>query len=127
MRPQRNPQHQKVDITNIGIGIFILIAAFAPIWNKNFAGTSFLAVIVFNFILALLASGMIRQGLKSNQRRAFWGGMILLTLQIITRMLEYNTALLFKSLVFILCGVAVIGAGLWFEKHLNKLTTNNEQ
>ena len=73
--------------------------------------------------MAVLASGMIRQGLQSNQRRAFWGGMILLTLQIITRMLEYDTALLLKSLVFILCGIAVIGAGLWFERHLNSVNS----
>ncbi len=127
LRPNRNRQHQGIDITNIGIAIFVVMAAFAPIWNQNFAGMSVLAIYVFNLLLALLACGMIRQGLNSNQRRAFWGGMILLTLQIITRMLEYDTALLFKSLVFVLCGVAVIGAGLWFERHLNQLSINNEQ
>ncbi len=127
LRPNRNRQHQGIDITNIGIAIFVMMAGFAPIWNQSFAGMSVLAISVFNLLLALLACGMIRQGLNSNQRRAFWGGMILLTLQIITRMLEYDTALLFKSLVFVLCGVAVIGAGLWFERHLNQLSMNNEQ
>lgn len=127
LRPKPNFQHRNIDITNIGIVIFTIAAAFAPIWSQNFSETSVLAIFTFNLFLALLASGMILQGLKSNQRRAFWGGMILLTLQIITRMLEYNTGLLFKSLVFILCGVAVIGAGLWFEKHLNQLSMNNEQ
>ncbi len=67
---------------------------------------------------------MIRHGLELNQRRAFWGGMILLTLQIITRMLEYETDLLLKSVVFVLCGVAIIGAGLWFERHKSM---NNKQ
>ena len=125
LRPKSNPQRRKkIDITNIGIGIFTLAAAFAPIWSQNVPGTSVLAIFIFNLFLAVLASGMIRQGLKSNQRRAFWGGMILLTLQIITRMLEYNTALLLKSLVFILCGITVIGAGLWFEK---QLSVNSEQ
>jgi len=127
LRPKPNPQHRNIDITNIGIGIFTLAAAFAPIWSQHFAETSVLAIFIFNLFLTTLACGMILQGLKSNQRRAFWGGMILLTLQIITRMLEYNTALLLKSLVFIFCGVAVIGAGLWFEEHLNKLSMNNEQ
>ena len=101
-----------------------MIAAFAPILRENIGGMDFFAISLFNLILALLACGMIRQGLESNQRRAFWGGMILLTLQIITRMLEYETALLLKSLVFVLCGVAVIGAGLWFER---QLTVNSEQ
>ncbi len=119
LRPNRNRQRQGIDITNIAIAIFIVIAAFAPILRQNTAGMSVFAIFIFNLLLALLACGMIRQGLQSNQRRAFWGGMILLTLQIITRMLEYDTALLLKSLVFVLCGVAVIGAGLWFERHLS--------
>ena len=119
LRPKSNRQRQGIDITNIGIAIFIVMGAFAPLWNQSFSGISVLAIFVFNVFLALLACSMIRQGLQSNQRRAFWGGMILLTLQIITRMLEYDTALLLKSLVFILCGVVVIGAGLWFEKHLS--------
>ncbi|MCJ8282332.1 MAG: DUF2157 domain-containing protein [Rivularia sp. ALOHA_DT_140] len=124
LRPQRNRHNQGIDIINIGIGIFVVIAAFAPILRENIGGMDFFAISLFNLILALLACGMIRQGLESNQRRAFWGGMILLTLQIITRMLEYETALLLKSLVFVLCGVAVIGAGLWFER---QLTVNSEQ
>lgn len=115
----RNRQRQGIDITNISIGILVVMAAFAPIARQNIGGMAFIAIFVFNLLLALLACGMIRQGLQSNQRRAFWGGMILLTLQIITRMLEYNTELLFKSLVFVLCGVAVITAGLWFERHLS--------
>ena len=119
LRPKRNRQRQTMDITNIAIAIFVVIAAFAPILRQNVAGISVLAIFLFNLLLVLLACGMIRQGLQSNQRRAFWGGMILLTLQIITRMLEYDTALLLKSLVFVLCGVAVIGAGLWFERHLS--------
>ncbi|MEL7242481.1 MAG: DUF2157 domain-containing protein, partial [Cyanobacteria bacterium J06573_2] len=127
LRHEFNPQYRRIDITNISVGILTLAAAFAPIWSQHFPGTSVLAIFIFNLFLAVLACGMIRQGLQSNQRRAFWGGMILLTLQIITRMLEYDTALLFKSLVFILCGVTVIGAGLWFEKHINQLTMNNKQ
>ena len=123
LRPKPNSQHRNIDVTDIGIAIFTLTAAFAPIGRQNFAETSVLAIVIFNLFLALLASGMILQGLKSNKRRAFWGGMILLTLQIITRMLEYNTGLLLKSLVFILCGVAVIGAGLWFEKQLNSVNS----
>ncbi|BAY87471.1 hypothetical protein NIES267_69930 [Calothrix parasitica NIES-267] len=123
LRPKPNSKQKNIDITNIGIGIFTASAAFAPIWSQHFAETSVLAIIIFNLFLGILACGMIRQGLQSNKRRAFWGGMILLTLQIITRMLEYDTALLLKSLVFILCGIAVIGAGLWFERHLNSVSS----
>lgn len=119
-----NRQRQGIDFINVAIAIFVVICAFAPI-ALNIDGIGIVAIFVFNLLLALLGCGMIRQGLESNQRRAFWGGMILLTLQIITRMLEYNTDLLFKSLVFVLCGVAVIGAGLWFERHLNKVSKNS--
>ena len=50
---------------------------------------------------------------------------MLLTLQIISRMLESDSGLLFKSLVFILCGWGVISAGLWFENRLNNLSKAN--
>ncbi|MEM7715051.1 MAG: DUF2157 domain-containing protein [Cyanobacteria bacterium P01_A01_bin.68] len=124
LRPKGNRHRQGIDITNIGIGFFVVMAAFAPIGNQIMSGMGFFGIFLFNLLLALLACGMIRQGLESNQRRSFWGGMILLTLQIITRMLEYDTDLLLKSLVFVLCGVAVIGAGLWFERHKS---VNSEQ
>jgi hypothetical protein len=44
--------------------------------------------------------------------------MLLLTLQIISRMWEYDTDLIFKSFVFAMCGVGIISAGLWFERRL---------
>ncbi|MBV6622919.1 MAG: DUF2157 domain-containing protein [Rivularia sp. (in: Bacteria)] len=124
LRPKRNRQLQIIGINNITIAIFVIMAAFAPILKQNIGEMWFLAICIFNILLAILACGMIREGLESNQRRAFWGGMILLTLQIISRMLEYDTALLLKSLVFVLCGVAVIGAGLWFERHLNSVNSH---
>jgi uncharacterized membrane protein len=76
------------------------------------------ATLLFNLLLFLLGVGLVREGVTQGQRRLFWGGMVLLTLQIFTRMLEYNTDLLFKSLVLFLCGLGVIAAGLWFERHV---------
>jgi len=49
--------------------------------------------------------------------------MVLLTLQVLSRTLEYDTGLILKSLVFIVCGIVVILIGLWFEKQL-KLNSN---
>jgi cyanate permease len=66
----------------------------------------------------LLAVGLIRDGLALGERSPFWGGMVLLVLGIISRMLEYNTGLLLKSIVFALCGVGIIAAGLWFERNV---------
>ncbi len=119
-----NKRHrQRVDVNSIAVGSFILISALVPLWHVNTSGeTNAIAIFIFNALLAILACGLIRQGLESGKRLAFWGGMVLLTLQIISRMLEYDTGLLFKSFVFVLCGLAVILAGLWFERHLHHLS-----
>lgn len=69
-----------------------------------------------NLLLFFLALALIRDGLAQNQRYTFWGGMGLLVLGIISRMLEYNTDLLLKALVFALCGVGILLAGVWFER-----------
>jgi uncharacterized membrane protein len=122
LRYRPNAHRQRMDVTNIIIGSFILITALVPFWHQGEKGIYVTGIVIFNILLALLACGLIQVGLKLSQRRAFWGGMVLLTLQIISRMLEYDTDLLFKSLVFVLCGVGVILAGLWFENHLHRLS-----
>ncbi|MDJ0616502.1 MAG: DUF2157 domain-containing protein [Calothrix sp. MO_192.B10] len=121
---QRNNRHrQRVDINTIAVGSFILISALVPLWHVTTStNPNAIAILIFNVLLAILACGLIRQGLDVGKRCAFWGGMVLLTLQIISRMLEYDTGLLFKSFVFVLCGVAVILAGLWFERRLHALS-----
>ncbi|WP_280949143.1 hypothetical protein [Limnospira maxima] len=42
-------------------------------------------------------------------------------------MFEYETELLLKALVLVLCGIAVIIAGLWFEKNLSRPTLPNSK
>lgn len=81
---------------------------------------------IFNVQLFLLAAGLIQGGLSRGGRGAFWSGMVLLVLQIISRMLEYDTGLLLKSLVFVLCGIGAIAASLWFERHLSRLKPSQE-
>ncbi|MEB3292961.1 MAG: DUF2157 domain-containing protein [Synechococcales bacterium] len=71
-----------------------------------------------NALLALLGIGLIRQSLENSRRAPFWYGLVLIVLQITSRMLEYETALMLKALIFILCGAGVILAGLWFEKYM---------
>ncbi|HEY9616146.1 MAG TPA: hypothetical protein V6C64_04860, partial [Microcoleaceae cyanobacterium] len=77
-----------------------------------------LGVLAFNLILFLLALGLIRDGLALASRHTFWGGMVLLVLGIMTRMLEYDTGLLIKAIVFAVCGVGVMAAGIWFERNI---------
>ncbi|MCM1981448.1 hypothetical protein QQ91_0001200, partial [Lyngbya confervoides BDU141951] len=71
--------------------------------------------VAMNSILFFLAFALLHDGLLLGIRHRFWGGMSLLVLGIISRMFEYNTGLILKAIVLILCGIGVIAAGLWFE------------
>jgi len=113
----RRPKQKGVDLTTSAIGILILASAFIPLFHLSFSPIPELATFLFNVLSFLLAVGLIREGLALGNRQIFWGGMVLITLQIISRLFEYNTELLLKSFVFVLCGIGVIAAGLWFERH----------
>jgi uncharacterized membrane protein len=115
----------RIDLNTSLIAIMIAISALVPYWHLSISKLPIMAVLIFNLLLFLLAVGLIREGLAQSQRRFFWGGMVLLTLQIFSRMLEYNTDLLFKSLVLFLCGLGVIAAGLQFERYVSR--TRREQ
>ncbi|MBW4564042.1 MAG: DUF2157 domain-containing protein [Mojavia pulchra JT2-VF2] len=121
LRPKHNQRYQKVVIKNMLIAGLIAIAALIIFIHQVVTPIPAIPIFVFNLLLAVLGFGLICEALELGQRRAFWGGIVLLTLQIISRMLEYDTGLLFKSLVFVLCGAVVIGSGLWFERYLSSL------
>lgn len=116
---------QRMDRTTGVVASMIAIAAFVLLFHVNIAPISAVAIFVFNAVLFILAAGLIRESIGTGERRGFWGGIVLLTLQIATRMLEYDTNLLFKAFVLFLCGVGVIAAGLWFERYLRNF--NPEQ
>ena len=59
---------------------------------------------------------MLHDGMLMGVRHRFWGGMGIVVLGLWTRMFEYDTDLLLKAAVLAAFGVAVIAAGLWFEK-----------
>jgi len=109
---------RRVDLTTGVVASMIIISAIVPYWHLSIGKNAAVTVLTFNILLFLLAVGLIREGLARGQRHLFWGGMVLLTLQIFTRMLEYNAELLLKSLVLLLCGLGVIAAGLWFERYI---------
>lgn len=109
------------NLTTIVIGVFIAIAALVTFWHTSVTQIPIQATFIFNVLLFLFAAGLIREGLAQGERRAFWGGMVLLVLRILSWFLLSNTQLLFKSLMFILCGVGVIAIGLWFERYVSTL------
>ncbi|MEQ9354768.1 DUF2157 domain-containing protein [Coleofasciculus chthonoplastes] len=100
------------------VAFMIIISAVIPYWHLSTGGLDIAAVLIFNLMLLFLAIGIIRKGITQAQRRFFWGGLVLLTLQVLSRMVEYNTDLLFKSLVFLLCGCGIIAAGVTFEYYI---------
>lgn len=125
-QPRKRRFFGGMDMTTAIIACFIAITALVPFWHLSVSPIGVLATITFNALLSMLACGLIHKGLTQGQRRAFWGGMVLLTLQILSRMLEYDTNLLFKSFVFVFCGVGVITVGFWFERYLSALSTYKE-
>ena len=118
---RRRPKQKGVDLTTGAIALLILITALIPVYHWNFFPIPELATFLFNVLSFLLAVCLIREGLALGNRKSFWGGLVLITLQIISRVFEYNTELLLKSFVFVLCGIGVIAAGLWFERHFAKI------
>jgi len=105
-------------------GLIASIAAIAALslgWHFGIAPLAVLGPVLFNGLLFLLASSLVYDGIAAGQRQTFWAGMVLLTLQILSRLLEFETGLLLKSLVFTFCGLGVILAGLWFERRLSNL------
>ncbi|HEY9669923.1 MAG TPA: DUF2157 domain-containing protein [Waterburya sp.] len=112
---------RRVNLTTVVVGSLIAVSGLVPYWHLSIGQSSGVAVLIFNILLFLLAVGLVREGLSTAQRRLFWGGMMLLTLQIFSRMLEYKTDLLLKSLVLLLCGLGVIAAGLWFERYVRTI------
>lgn len=117
----RQQRDRAYNLTTIVIGVFICISALVPLWHTSVAPIPLVATFIFNALLFLLAAGLIREGLAQGRRRAFWGGMVLLILRILNWFVLSNTELLFKSLVFILCGISVIAIGLWFERYVSTL------
>lgn len=75
-----------------------------------------LSLLLTNLGLFVLGGAITWQGLQLSQRWRFWLGLLTITIHILTRFFEYETGLLAKSLVLIVCGVGVILAGLKFEQ-----------
>ncbi|NDJ18486.1 DUF2157 domain-containing protein [Myxacorys almedinensis] len=119
-----------LNVNTSAVLLFIGITALVIFWDIQVQSLPVVAPFVFNVLMAVLAIGVVRESVAIADRSAFWFGIVLLILQIFSRMLEYDTGLLLKALAFVLCGVGVIGAGLWFERYvrtLNPVSANGEE
>lgn len=106
-------------------GIIALMTGLA-VWHEAVTLPT-LGPVCLNLLLFLLVLALIRDGLALGRRRMFWSGMVLLVVDIMSRTLEYNTDLLIKAFAFALCGAGIIGAGLWFERHIKPSHTLQEK
>jgi uncharacterized membrane protein len=71
---------------------------------------------VANMALVFLAVGRIVRGLSWLRRAPFWEGMAIAGVLVASRFLELETELWLKGSLFIVCGVAILGAGFAFER-----------
>ncbi|WP_197480093.1 DUF2157 domain-containing protein [Anabaena sp. 4-3] len=118
LRQRNNPPRREVVFNTGLIATFLGFIVVVPFWHQAVTRIVDLGSFMFSVLFALLSWGFVQEGLKLSDRRSFWGGMLLLTLLVISKMLEYDTDLLFRSMVFVMCGAILISAGLWFERRL---------
>ena len=109
-------QFQLRSLNSAMVALLILVPVGLLFWVGIVGSLPVIAPFIVNILLALMAIGLIRDGLALGLRSCFWLGMVLLVLDIITRTFEYDTGLTVKALVLTLCGIAVLIAGVWFEK-----------
>ena len=103
-----------------------LVFIFCSIWfHLAIAPLGIAGTIIFNLLLFALAIMLISQSVRQGQRFNFWLGILLVILQIFSRMFEYNSDLILKAIALFICGVAAIMAGLWFEHYLNSQNLNS--
>lgn len=115
----------RLERNSIYIGSTLLFLFGLTWFNFAVSPIYILGTIIFNLLLFLLAMILISQSVKEGRRFNFWLGILLLILQIFSRMLEYNTGLVLKAISFFGCGAGVILAGLWFERYLRRLNSSN--
>lgn len=82
------------------------------------AGHDVVLAVMANLALVGIAGGLLWDAVAAGQRREFWLGLGLLSLVLVSRFLEWDTHLMVKSAVFVLCGIGVILGGVRFEKRL---------
>lgn len=115
----------RLDRNSAYMGITIIILGFMLWFNLDINPLSEVGTIMFNLLLFSLAIILINQSVKEGQRFNFWLGIILVALQIFSRMLEYNTGLILKAIALAGCGIAAILSGLWFERYLSTINSSN--
>jgi uncharacterized membrane protein len=97
--------------------ITAILLSYSFEFNQAFAGTG----IVANVLAGVLGIGIIRESLPTGDRSGFWYGIVLLTGLILTKVMMTQTELLFKAFMLVVAGIAIVIAGMWFEKYVRSM------
>ena len=108
------------------VGGILCASSLLSVASENIIDGQFLFTAATNLAALILGAVIIGVGLIDERRLAFWLGSLYLVLLILSRFLEYETSLLVKSAAFLACGVAVIVAGISYEKYLRRNTASVE-
>ena len=102
------------------VGVILCANSLFSAASANISDGEYLFTAATNLAALILGAVIIGLGLLDERRLAFWLGSLYLVLLILSRFLEYDTSLLMKSAAFLACGVAVIVAGISYEKYLRR-------
>lgn len=102
------------------VGVILCANSLLSGASANISDGGVLFTATTNLAALILGAVIIGLGLIDERRLAFWLGSLYLVLLILSRFLEYETSLLVKSAAFLACGVAVIVAGISYEKYLRR-------
>ena len=82
------------------------------------AGHDIVLPVMANLALLLVSGALLWDAVTAAQRREFWLGLGMFVVIVFARFLKWDTQLMLKSAVFILCGIGVTIGGVRFERHL---------
>lgn len=102
----------------VGATLLLLVPGTLMLGGSNRWGA--LGAVASNLACLVLGAVALGSGLASERRSHFWLGTLFLVLLVLSRFLEYDTGLLLKSFAFMACGIAVLVAGLQYERHLKR-------
>lgn len=120
---QRTGKRPQLWLTAGGVVVGGILCASSLLAWESVANAEFLFTVTTNVAALILGGVLIGVSLVDERRAVFWLGTLYLVLLILSRFLEYETSLLVKSAAFLACGVAVIFAGINYERYLRGMDT----
>ena len=115
------PERDDLRHRSIGVLVAGVVLASGTLTMQPF-GLSLAAHMAFSAV----GVSLLYTAVKVHRRTSFWTGLLLLAWVIFRNFIEWDTHLLLKSLVFIVCGIGVILGGIRFERHLKQGGAGND-